>query len=228
MKELNKIYPLVTKLMLLWHVFTAFAIFMVTLVFTMAADDTPLRAYLITVGAGAVLTGIPIFGFIRQLQCRLWVHRHCIGWGHGVMYLADRVQDIELLREEVRRLCTQDVVDVVQARLRSHKKLKTTRRPEVVLAIAQTVVIQTDKRRGKSWRVMGLQLGNRIWLTWQSANLRAYRGLLGHELGEMLLSEDGFRGTPAARHTIIRETGLHNLFQVPQDVERYSIPKVEA
>lgn len=228
MKSLNEIYPLVTKSMWLCHVFITLIIFMVTLVFTMADKDTPLKAYLITVGAGAALTGIPIFGFIQQLQCRHWVRSHCIGWGYGVMYLADRVQDIEKLRKEVRRLCVQDVVGMAMAQLGPYVASMKFHRPDVVLAIAQTIVTQTDTRRGKSWRVGGLQLGHRVWLTWRAGNLRAYRGLFGHELGEMLLSCGGYQGDRQARYRSIQIAGLDGLFQETGDIIRKTVSVGEA
>jgi hypothetical protein len=155
----------------------------------------------------------------------MWVRKHSIAWGYGVVYLADGVQDINKLRALVEGLCRQDVATQAAIALRPASKLLKLIRPGVILAIAQTVVVQNDKIRGKKWKVMGLQLGNRIWITWCDADTRTYRSLLGHELGECLLSASGFKGSAADRHVVIARAGLDHRF-VLKDQKRVVRPGV--
>ena len=216
MKDLNKVYPRVTRLMWLWHFFTAAVIVIMMLFFTMAAKETPFKVYVFTMVVGLVLVSIPIFGFVSQILSRHWVRSRCIGFGHGIMYLADGTADSVKLRDVVAELRHHDLIGKVVMALRNTSAPRTRyRQPKgPVLAIAQPVVIQEDRFRGKQWKVMGLQLGNRIWVTWLNSDERTYRSLIGHELGEAVLSASGFNGSAADRHMIIARAGLDHIFQM--------------
>lgn len=209
--DLYRIYPLVTWSMMGWHFFTALILIVGALVFTKMEHGLELQAYFITIGALVVLASIPIFGFIRQFQARNWVHKHAVAYGNGVLYLADRVQNLDELRLEYARVCDRDVLGEVIQRLKIIKGLPALRKPDkVVLVIAQTAVVKEHKLTGKKWKVMGLQLGRRAYLTWSAAHVDAFRGLLGHELGHVVLDASGFRG---AHELVIQEARLSAVFK---------------
>ncbi len=228
MKDLNKVYPLTTRLMWTWHFFTALVVTLMTLFFTMADKETALHIYLLTIAAGTVLASIPIYGFVRQVQMRHWVRKRCVGYGHGILYLADDVDYEDSLRAVVGTLCKSDLIGRVVSAFRqtsnARSKLFYKRPQEYVLAIAQPIVVQEDKIRGKKWKVMGLQLGRRVWLTWYGRNERTYRSLLGHELGHAVLVASGFQGSVAEHHMVIARAGLDHIFQVSRKRDRWSEP----
>lgn len=229
MKDLNKVYPRITRLMWLWHFFTAAVIVIMMLFFTMAAKETPFKVYVFTMVVGLVLVSIPIYGFVAQMLSRHWVRSRCIGFGHGILYLADGTEDTAKLREVVAELSKTNLIGKVVTALRRNASARVPltyyKQPKgPVLAIAQSVVVHQDARfRGKKWKVMGLQLGNRIWVTWLDANERTYRSLIGHELGEVVLSASGFNGSAAERHMVIAQAGLDHIFQMSR--QRDKTPK---
>lgn len=225
MKQLNKVYPLVTRFMW-WELMLALLLFFWPSVVVKVGTSLPLNEYLAIIAAGVVLMSIPIFGFVLQFQARGWVRKHCVGVGKGILYLANGTKDTEVLRAEVADLCRRDAVEEAAQALRSTSPGCIVRKPPMILAIAQYNTVQPARRRGKPWRILGHVLGVRIWTVWHSSNaVGNYRAALGCEIGGALLNASGYAGAGWQRSDLTKEARLRTLF-FARSRERWSQPNL--
>jgi len=186
-KELNGIYPLITMAMAVWQILP---VALCTLVLGALVNyaTISLITLMICGGVAVVIYVFCVFNLLRMLMARQWVRSRAIGYGYGVIYLADTDAHRGPLIAEVSRLCHSDAVGLVLDMMEfTSPELQGLKRPYPLLVIISDDVFAARDLNAKKWRIMGLDLGVRIYVPWRGSNLRRLRDYLGSSMGEAII-----------------------------------------